>query len=209
MICRKCNHEFMQTDNLYFCPKCGNEINEANYSETSNAVKNDTAYHVNPMLLSTWDSINGKSIKWFKFFTKYLMPIIVIGSIGSFLNETKEIILQNENSNLSIEIIFILLLNIVLLVLFIKSISPLKKLQKAGYILLNYFFKCSIILPAVIIITLIFLPTIRYSLSLSTVLSNDAFLNGLFLYIGSNLTRLIFIIPNMVYFHKRKDMFVN
>lgn len=158
---------------------------------------------INPSLSGIPSIISGKSMKWFKIFTLYVVYIWLVLGSNLYLRQLSKTFSQYIDGGIGdslfkmpLSIIFIpdIVMQIVTVILLIYSISPLKKFRRTGYIIIVTYF----------IVRLIY-PFIYYIIVYSFVTSSIDFS----FYFGQNLIDIVFCILNLVYFKKREHIFSN
>lgn len=162
MYCRNCGKEVLKEDN--FCKFCGEQLHEKEAK---------------------------MSLKWFGFFSKVYLPIIIFFNIIIIIPQISNII---EINYFDMPSVLIIILNIILYIIIpIFIYSKLSNSEQIGitmlitFLCLDYFVKC-LLTPAYI--------TTQYS-------------ENFFIYFI--LTAIIYsfwFVPNIIYFFKRRNLFI-
>lgn len=160
------------------CKKCGKECLE---SELTNSLCEDCVRNEDMLPL-----------KWFNFFYKIYLPIVIILNFIFVIPQVSQII-ETENYNF-INISYIILSIILYIIIPFLAYLKVEKLKETGYRLILIFLMCDYICKV-------------FFTSATTTVNYGG---NIFIYIAlCTLIYAIWFVPNIVYFIKRRNYFLN
>lgn len=155
-------------------------------------MKKTNTYEQYKFETQAYTALTGKKTKWLNFTVSFRFPVgismVILYIIGSLLSSSVLLLLQ------FIELIFL-----------IYSYGHIKELSKTGYYC--YIVKC--VCETILLSASSTINTITPDMQ-STPLNSDIILYGLlFFLIQLLLLSIIYLLPNIIYIRKRKDLFFN
>lgn len=175
MFCQNCGKELLDSNDKY-CRYCGTKLNISKEIKTDNV---SSQYNI-------------PSLKWFNFFYKIYLPIVII---LNFIFTLPQVLQFAEAGGYNIFSIFYLILCITLYII-IPFLAYLKieKSKETGYRFILIFLICDYVYR--VIFTSV-TTAVNYADTLSTCI------------VLSTLIYAIWYVPNIVYFIKRRNYFLN
>ena len=160
------------------CKKCGKECLESELTNNlcENCIKNE----------------NIPSLKWFNFFYKIYLPIVIILNFIFAIPQLSQIV-ETETYN-SFTVSYIILCIVLYIIIPFLAYSKVEKSKETGYILILLVLICDYVCKVLFT-------------SVSTVVNYSG---NIFTYIVlSTLIYAIWFVPNIIYFIKRRKYFFN
>lgn len=208
MYCTYCN-KLIDDDSL-FCRYCGKEVTDNyndNFKEDTDTDAADNGFYEEDSYNATDDTIVVKqpSMRWYNFLVKFLLPFwIFYGALDGF-SQTSLVVRDYygswdyymTNPMNGIPNTIALALSAFMIIFLFITWRELKKLTKNGYKYVVIYFLSIIFLP--VIVMLIYLP-----FYLKENMDYD-----FFSMVTDITSKIIISIPTLIYFRKRKFLFVN
>ncbi len=160
------------------CKKCGKECLESELTNNlcENCIKNE----------------NIPSLKWFNFFYKIYLPIVIILNFIFAIPQVSQIV-ETETYNI-FTVSYIILCIVLYIIIPFLAYSKVEKSKETGYILILLVLICDYVCKVLFT-------------SVSTVVNYSG---NIFTYIVlSTLIYAIWFVPNIIYFIKRRNYFFN
>lgn len=206
MYCKKCG-ENIEEDSI-FCRYCGVDVKSSLYNEEETKADQYHEHNNSEQSIDVCESVElvaskEKSMKWYKVLVYYFMPasiilspINVLGNLyitaDQYYGGLKEYFINPADglSNILYMVVYI-----AIMVLLIYADTEAKKMTVLGYKLILIFFIVSMIYP--VFEVLIYLPV--YEKANIDFNFNPA--------IGRLIFNILYGVPNIIYFKKRKHLF--
>lgn len=196
-----CSNCGQQIGSAKFCPYCGTEnleLTMTNQTQQSDAQQPQQAVKQQQKPLKV---IAGKSMRWFNFFVRFVIPIWLILGTFTYISQTNATVGEYFNGNIydfytdpmfgTINVID-LIMEIATFFILLCAILPLKSYQKTGYKIIIAYFVIRLLYPLLGFFIMDYLE-----------------INDISSYIGYSLPEVILSILNLVYFKKREHIFLN
>lgn len=160
------------------CKKCGKECMESEL--------------INGLCFECTENKNIPSLKWFNFFYRIYLPIVIILNFIFAIPQVSQIV-EADNYNF-INISYIILCIVLYIIIPILAYSKVEKSKETGYRLILLFLICDYVCKVLFTSAT---TTVNYG-------------GNIFTYIAlCTLIYAIWFVPNIVYFIKRRNYFLN